>query len=176
MPLYPSNEGFFAQLTNILDNLMEQEKDPKFQDFITRLREAFNIVETALNVKDTGYYVTQEFVNGQAFFPNPSLTSLSQQTPTYRQVYRKVINFGTLPNNTTTSVAHNITMDSNYTVTRLYGAATDPGTSFIPLPYAHTTDANNIILNADTTNINITTGIDYSGYTTTYVIIEYITH
>lgn len=179
MAQHPFNEGSFVPTTPFLDDRSFLELNPnsfEFKDFIVKLRNALNKVELVLNTKDTGKYVTQEFVNGQQFFANPSLSSTTQQNPTPRQVYRKVINFGALPNAATKSTAHGITMDANFSITRLYGAATNPNTSFIPLPYAHTTAANSITLNADTTNINVTTGIDYTAYTTTYIIIEYITH
>jgi hypothetical protein len=45
---------------------------------------------------------------------------------------------------------------------------------YIPLPYASPTLVNNIQLSVDATNVTITTGIDYSAYTVTYVILEYI--
>ena len=61
-----------------------------------------------------------------------------------------------------------------WTFTRLYGAATDPSTSFLPIPFAHPTAANNIALSADATNVSITTGSDRTGYTACYVVLEYI--
>lgn len=177
MAIPPLSDGSFVALSDTFDDQTLQELDSnsfEFKDFIVRLRRAVTNISNALNTKDTGMYVCQDFVNGQVYFPNPALTSSTGQQPTFRQVYRKVINFGALPNAATTSVAHNIIIDSQFTFTRIYGCATNPNTTFIPLPYAHTTSADNIILNVDTTNVNITTGIDYSSYTTSYVILEYI--
>ncbi|HUV84749.1 MAG TPA: hypothetical protein VMV86_03520 [Methanosarcinales archaeon] len=177
MAEFPFNAGSFVYLRNAIDdNLIGQNKleGEKLRDFLTRLRELFGQIEDVLNKKDTGFYVEQQFVNGQVFFPNPTLSSTTSQSPTYRQVYRKVIDFGALPNAGTTSVAHGITTDAQFTFTRIYGCATDPSTTYIPLPYASPTAANNIEINADTTNVNITTGSDRTGFTTTYVVIEWI--
>jgi len=171
------NVGSFVPLLDVFDDQLIRQLDPdseQFKEFLTRLRTNINNIAIALNTKDTGFYVTQSFVNGQVFFPNPSLGSSTPQQPTYRQVYRKVINFGTLPNAATTSVAHGITTTAAFTFTRIYGCATNPNTSFIPLPYASPTLNKNIELNADATNVNITTGIDRTAYTTTYVVLEYI--
>ena len=129
----------------------------------------------ALNLKDTGYYDTSEFITGQKFFPKPGATSLSAATPDFRQTYRKLINFGALPNTGTTNVAHGITVDANTIFTRIYGVANDQtGTSYLPLPYASSTAANNIELSVDNTNVTIITGSNRAAYTITYVILEYI--
>ena len=103
--------GAFVPLTDIFDSQHIYELEvgsPEFKEFLVRLRQSMNDIAMVLNIKDTGYYVDQEFVNGQAFFPNPALTSTTSQTPVLRQVFRKVINFGTLPNTGTTTVAHGI--------------------------------------------------------------------
>ena len=106
---------------------------------------------------------------------NPALNSTTAQSPSMRQVYRLVVNFGALPNATTKSVAHGLTITSGYSLTRLYAASTkNDQSSFLPIPYASPTLNQNILLNMDATNVNITTAIDYSAYTITYVIIEII--
>ena len=135
-----------------------------------------NNIALSVNIRDAGYYVTDEFVNGQNYFINPSLNSNSSTTPVFRQVYRKVINFGALPNAATKSVAHNILVNAAYTFTRIYGCASDPITlNYLPLPYSSSIAlASNIELYVDATNVNIRTGANYSAYTTTYIILEYI--
>ncbi len=174
---FSGDPGAFVPTTDIFDVQRIQELDVKsdeFKEFLVRLRQSVNDIAMVLNVKDTGFYSEEEYVNSQVFFPNPSLSSTSSQTPVERQVFRKVINFGTLPNTASTSVAHGITTDANFTFTRIYGAATDPSTSYIPIPYASSTAANSIEIAVDTTNIVITTGSNRSGFTTTYVVLEYI--
>lgn len=177
-PSSPGQFGLFVPTTNTwsLQQINDLEADENLKNLLIRLYQNINTISLALNQKDTGIYDTTEFIVGQQYFPNPLLTSQSAILPQYRQVSRKVINFGPLPNTATKSVPHNIDIQSNYTITRLYGASTNSnGTSMIPLPYASTTAvANNIELNIDTTNINIITGIDQTNYTTTYIVIEMI--
>lgn len=163
-----SDYGFFLPTTYLFGNESQKE--------LTRnLYRNVNSIILAVNAKDTGIYELTEFINGQVFFSNPALTSLTPQTPTQRQVFRKVINFGALPNTGTTSVAHGIAPDSTFTFTRIYGTASDTtGLTYIPLPYASSTAANNIEIHIDVTNVNIITGIDRTAFDTTYVILEYL--
>jgi hypothetical protein len=84
-------------------------------------------------------------------------------------------NLNLIANTGTLSVPHGISVSSATSSTLVIGSATNPTTkSMIPLPYASPILANNIELNADATNVNITTGSDRSGYTVTYVILEYL--
>jgi hypothetical protein len=174
---FNNDPGAFIATTSLFDTQNIQElniNSQEFKSFLVNLQQQLNNVALLLNIKDTGYYSLEEFLCSQAYFPDPSLSSQTAADPVLRQVFRKVINFGGLPNAGTTSVAHGITIDANTCITRLYGAATDPSTTFIPLPYASTTLVNNIELNADATNINITTGIDRTGFTKCFVVIEWI--
>ncbi len=150
-------------------------KSPEFKELIVRLYQNMNNMALLLNLKDTGYYILEEYANSQQWFKNPSLSSSTSQQPQFRGVFRKVINFGALPNAATKTVAHVIDITSGYSFTRIYGAATkDDQTSFIPLPFSSPTLNENIKLEVTATDISITTDIDYSDYDTTYVIVEYI--
>lgn len=177
---YPSqaNPGLFIPTTNIWDvsQIYSTEvTSPEFKELLVRLYQNIGNIATALNLKDSAYYVQEEFVNGQAYFPNPALSSTSAAQPIMRQVFRKVINFGTLPNAGSTAVAHGLTITSGFSFTRIYGCASDQaGSNFIPLPYASTTLVNNIEMSVDATNVTITTGIDRTAFTVTYAILEYI--
>lgn len=83
-------------------------------------------------------------------------------------IYKKTVNIGNLPNNTTKTVAHTIT---NFdTLIKLEGAFTN-GANSAPLPYPATTASKIVQVYADATNITIGTGEDrssYSGYVTLY--------
>jgi len=168
---YPAQlgPGSFIGTTDLL------QTDDKDQ-LLVKLRQVVNDIALVINTKDSAFYVQEEFVNGQVWFPPSSTTG--GKTATQRQVFRRVVNFGSLPNTATKSVAHGITTNASFTFTRIYGSATDPGassvTSAIPIPYAHPTDANNIALDVDATNVIITTGSDRTAYTTSYVVLEYI--
>ena len=87
-----------------------------------------------------------------------------------KPLYRKVIDFGALPNTTNKQVNNNVTNIS--TVVRAYGYATN-GTNYFPIPFANTTANQSITLVAHKTNVEITTGIDRSAYSTCYITIEY---
>jgi hypothetical protein len=176
MPTNP-NIGLYVPTTYNFDVAQLQDVDvnsPEFKELLVRLYQNVNRIILSLNLKDSAYYVNQEFVNSQLFFP--SSISIADSQPTYRNVFRMVVNFGTLPNNTTKSVAHNIPVNSSFSFTRIYGTATNStATSFIPIPYSSTTAvADNLELYIDDTNVNIKTGADYSAYTICYVILEYL--
>ena len=171
--------GAFIPTTNIWDVAQVYEIDinsPEFKELLVRLYQNINNIALSVNIRDAGYYNTQEFVNGQLYFPNPALTSASPITPVFRQVYRQVVNFGVLPNTGTTSIAHNITVTPTTTFTRIYATASDPsGNNYVPIPYASCTAvADNIELAVTATNVVITTGSNRSNFTITYVVLEYL--
>lgn len=169
--------GAFVPTTNVWDVSQLYDIDvntPQFKELLVRLYQNVNNIALVLNIKDTGYYVTSEFVNGQSFFPNPANNSTTATAPTLRQVFRKVVNFGALPNNTTKSVAHHIPVTAGFTFTRIYGAASDTsGGHYIPIPYA-TPVADDIALDVSTTDVTITTSADRTNFTVCYVVLEYI--
>jgi len=165
---------------------------PEFKEFLVDLLQALNDISIQTNEKDFGRYPLQEIINGQLFFPDPTITPSASnvQTPDYRQVFRTVVNFGALPNgtsSTTKQVAHNIDItsstvgtDNPVTFTRIYGVANRPSTttslSYLPLPYVSHTAADQIQIDVDATNVTITVDgtKNYSDYTKTYIILEYI--
>ena len=167
MTFKPGDLGSFVPTTDIFDL-----DDPK--ELLVQLRQVVNDMALVLNTKDTGIYPEIEFVNGQLWFPNT--VPLSGKTPgLQRQIYRKVINFGALPNTATKSVAHGITLTSTATFTRIYGTANDlVAPLYIPLPFASPTLADNISVTVDGTNVNVTTGNDRTNFTVCYIVLEYI--
>lgn len=173
------NSGAYIQTTDILDAQLIYDLDidsREFREVLVRLRTALNKVAVLLNLKDTGYYPLSEFVNGQSFFPNPALSATgTSQVATYRQVYRLVINFGSLPNTGSTSVAHGLTPTTKWSFTRIYATASDTTSfNYIPIPYASSVLADNISISVDATNVTITTGSDRTNFDTCYVVLEYI--
>ena len=174
--------GSFVQTTQIWGN--EDDKA-----LLVRLYQNVNQIALILNTKSTGAYYLQEFVIGDLFFPNPTTT----QEPTERQVSRIVVNFGALPSAGTKSVPHNLNPAQQWTFTKIYGCANNPtlfttpptafgavptGMNYIPLPYVSVRDATgDLELSVDQVNVNITTGgTDYSNWTITYVILEWLTN
>lgn len=160
-----NNTGLYVESTDVFDiDLLESidVTEPAFKELLVRLYQNINRIRLSLNLKDSAYYVENEFLNGQVFFQD-------------QQAFRTLINFGALPASTTKSVAHGINVTNSFSFTRIYGCASNQiDMQYIPLPYASPTSVNNIQLDVDETNVTITTGIDYSAYTVTYVILEYI--
>jgi len=161
----PTN--YIWEAANVYD--MDVTSD-EFKELVVRLYQNLNAVQFGVNARDVGTYDTNEFVCGQLFFPNPTRNANTSH-PDRRQVYRLVVDFGALPNSTTKSVAHNLTITGGYSFTRLYGASSDPSNKrYIPIPNANT----DINLEVDATNVKIKTSGTFSSFTTTYVILEYI--
>jgi len=138
-----------------------------FEDFIEMFDREYKKVTDAINTKEGSLYLPQELATYQQYF--------SVEDPqNNRNVYRKVVDFGALPNATLKRVQHNVTFTNTTRMTRMYGAASDPsGIQFIPLPFSSPTLINNVTLEADETDIIITTGADFSNFRETTVVIEY---
>lgn len=177
MPNNVSDWGMYIPTTTILDVGILQDIDvnsPDFKELLVRLYQTVNNIAVATNLKDTGYYLTQEFNTGQLLF------NVANDLTRLRSIYRTTINFGALPVTGTKSVAHripNIGNPTTYSAVKVYGASTNQSTSnFIPIPYSSATAiADNLELWIDQTNVNIATGgTDYSAYTITYIIFEYV--
>jgi hypothetical protein len=178
IPIQDQNSiGVFVPTTFILDVAQLQSinvTEPAFKELLVRLYENLNRMVLSLNSKTSGVYPTNQTVTGNMYFPVAASTSLV--TMPNRPVTRIVINFGALPNAGTKSVAHGLTINSAVSFTNIYGTASDPvNFKYIPLPYASTTLNKNIELNVDATNVNVITGIDYSAYTLTYIVLEFLT-
>jgi hypothetical protein len=87
-----------------------------------------------------------------------------------KSVYRKVIDVGSLPNNTTKNVPHGITTIEE--LVDVYGTEENGG-AWRPLPNSSTLALTaNIAVAVDATNVIIATGSDRS-LETGFVIIEY---
>jgi hypothetical protein len=180
MPLQDADQfGAFLQTTQVWDVAQLEEVDvnsKEFKELLVRLYQQINNIVNVLNIKDTGKYDTEEFVNGQVYFSNPSLSSATAQVPEDRQVLRKVIYYDqALPNAGVTTIPHLITCTPATTFTRIYGVANDTaGNNYIPLPYASPTLVNNIELSVDATNVTITTGSNRTNFTITYIVLEFL--
>lgn len=172
---FQSNQGSFSPTTFILDveNIYRTEVNtPEFKELLVRLYQNLFLMATILNTKHSALYPLQEFCNGQAYFP---LVGSSQQTNQYRQVFRTTIDFGALPNATSIARPHNIDIRTSFRFTRIYGASSDPlNMAYIPLPYASSNGTDNIQVDVDVTNVTLTTTKNWSSYTTTYLVLEYV--
>lgn len=125
-----------------------------------------------VNVKENGTYETNEVLTAQQWF---SVESPGTAIKT-RYTFRTVVNFGALPNATTKSKAHGISVTPGTIFTKILATATYPGNRAVNVPYVNvTTPTDGIELWVDATNVNIrTTTANWVAYTTVYVVLEYI--
>jgi hypothetical protein len=129
-------------------------------------------ISDAVNTRVIGFYLDEELLSGKAFIPGVNTVGSPDQ---FRQVFRKVIDFGPLPNTGTKSVPHGILFDNQFTLVSLTAAATNPTTltAFSPV-YAPSPDASGVQLFMNATNVVIITNSNRSGYTRCFVVIEYM--
>ncbi len=126
------------------------------------LVEQLKKISNAVNVREIGWLLDEEYLSGQQFIPSLNNTGESQQ---FRSVLRKVIDFSPLVIGVN-SKQHNINFDTNFTLMQLYGAATSSGTlTAIPIPNGGNT------IDMDATNINITAT---AAYDRCFVVVSYI--
>lgn len=142
------------------------------------LRQTLNKMAIAINTKDNGLYNNEEVLTGKQFLPTFSTQTASNVN--FRDVFRMVVDFGALPNAATKSVPHGIVTTQDYRFILIYATANQPGattiTSAIPISFATPTAlANNIQIDIDPINVNITTNTAfYTVYTSVFVVLEYI--
>jgi hypothetical protein len=183
------NQGMFLPTTQVWDVseiYSTDVKSPEFKELLVRLYQNVNKIATIVNMKDSALYSQSEFINGQKFFPNTPPSAQVTTNPAQRQVYRKVLDIGTL---TTGAYPHGITtmtrtlspvdgllLTNGTTFTRIYGAASDPvNRLYIPLPYASNAANSSVEISVDQTNVNIVKGAAVANtYTKTYIILEYL--
>lgn len=162
--------GIFIPTTRVYNS--SQVKTIGVEPLLVYLAQDINAMSNVINLKTSGYYAQEEYLDGNQWFPDTA--TIQSQNRVYRSEFRAVVDFGALPNATSKSVAHGLDT-TNWTITNIYGAATDPSApSFIPIPFASPTLNLNISLSADNTNVVITTGVDRTAYTGCYVVLEYL--
>lgn len=172
-------KGMFLPTTSVWDTstISSTGLSDDLKQLFIRLYRNINDIAMQVNKKDSAVYGKQEFVCGQTFFPNPSLTSSSSTTPKPRQVYRKVIYFSALGSSSTVQQAHGLTITSGFTFTRIYGCASDTTAKlYLPIPYSSVGAlGSGIEVWVDATNVNIKVGTARTSYSA-YVIVEYLKH
>lgn len=139
------------------------------------------LTATILNVKENANYELFELLTAQQYFSTQPAGTIN--TPRY--TFRKVIDFGALPNNATKSVAHGLVLDdgvnpSTWFFTKIQADAFDPAVGAelgISIPYYDIVAgavANPINIFVNQTNVVITTTSNRTNFTRCYVTLEYI--
>lgn len=163
-------QGLLAQTQDTFDTQRAKEliQDPdKLKEVLIQIALRFNNLATIVNYKDTGLYLTSDFLSGRQYF---SITSPSIMRPSVRHI----VNFGALPNAGTKTVAHGINVTANTIWVNIYGTATQPGIDGIPLPYVAPVILDSISLKIDAVNVSVTTTANYAAYTICYIVLEFI--
>ena len=91
-----------------------------------------------------------------------------------KPIYEITVNTGTLPNNTTKTTAHGISNLKSVIDFKGYALNTNNGIN-IPLPYVYKSGTTTRCLQvyADATNITLVSMENMSGYTESYVTLQY---
>jgi hypothetical protein len=87
--------GLFVPTTDIYEvGILEKidPSSPQFKELIVRLSLNLNRISLALNLKESAYYVEEEFITSQLYF-NP----ISTDPQNLRSGFRKIINIGLFP-------------------------------------------------------------------------------
>src|ERR1700684_2199476 len=144
----------------------------KWEDARPFVVEQLKKITTAVNIREIGWFLDEELLSGKAFIPGLNNVANGSTSQQYRQILRKVIDFGALPNAGTKAVGHGITVDANFTLIQMWASATDPiGLTALPIPFATPVALNqNIALQMDAVNVTITTGTNRSNYTRCFVV------
>ena len=140
------------------------EKPEDLRNFTT---EQLRIHATGINFREIGWMIDREVITGKNFIPGTS----SSSNQAFRTVFRKVVDFGALPDTTTKAVAHGITNDINFTLIDSWASATDP-VAFKDITFGF--GGTVVYLIIDGPDVKITTTADYTNYTRCNVVIEYM--
>jgi hypothetical protein len=159
-----------------IQQIQQTQADPLLKELLIRMYQNIALIATVLNVKTTGQYLIGQTMDGNLWFPNPANNSSTAARPVQRPEARVVVNFGTLPNAGSKSVAHGITCTTSTLFTRIYATASDQsGFNYVPIPYASCTDAaHNIQIDVGSANVTITTGTDRTNFTQCLVVLEFL--
>jgi hypothetical protein len=179
-----SYNNTFGPANSVVNFLAEEfqlpEEGEDFEEFYTQRERD---TASAINVREIGRYSLQEIVTGQTWFGSNSAT----QSNLPRFVFRKVLkwvdatnaNSTNLPNNTTGSMAHGITLTSTGFFTNIYAESKNPSATsgqqkYIIIGFASPTAGESIAIWCDDTKVYIKTGNNRSAWTQTNIILEYI--
>lgn len=140
----------------------------KWDDARPFMVEQLKKISNAINIREIGWFLDEELLSGKAFIPGA--IPAGNTTPIqYRQILRKVIDFGPLIVGVNQK-PHGILFDANFTLIQLWGAATRVTGVLLAfnIPDGPGTGSS---INMDVTNINILTTVAMDRC---IVVVEYI--
>lgn len=137
----------------------------KWEDARSFIVEQLKALANAVNDREIGFFLDQELLTGKAFIPGSNLILDAGSSQTMRTILRKVIVFPGLTAGLNTQ-AHNITIDSNFTLIQMFGAATN-ATALTGEPLPNGADT----ITYDANNVYVTVA---AGYDRCNVVMEYM--
>ena len=124
----------------------------------------------------TGYKFGQVTVQNTITNPSPAASYSTDEQLTGgtwidgKPIYRKTLDCGALPNNSTKSVTHGIN-DIDWVID-IYGSANSPDNT-ITLPFVYSNDSYGVQLYCDKTSLKIYASSNKTAYTKSYITLEY---
>lgn len=138
---------------------------PEFSQFLLKMSDYAREFAPAINQREICAYVANEIITGSTLF-----SDLESQN--VRPVFRKVVQFGALPNTTSKSVPHEIDVMNTYQFIKILVIGNNPSATGTT-PYATVLANKDSRVDITLSNIVITTTADYSAFTVCSVILEY---
>lgn len=136
----------------------------KWEDGRAFIVEQLKNISNAVNIRTIGWYLDEELLSGNQFFPGVPPPGNEGPGP-YRSMLRKTIDFSPLVIGLNTQ-PHGIQIDSNFSLIHMFaGASNAVALTGEPIPNGSDT------ITYDATNIYITTA---KAYTRCYCTLEYI--
>ena len=135
------------------------------KQLFTELARSFNEIAIVTNMRVIGTFADSlPAITGEQWF----LSGSNRQQQSLRSVY-PITGFGTYP--------HNVDTTNFGGFTRIYGTGSD-GTNWYPLPYVDVTSVTNqILINVDASNINVTGGAGSPpAITSGFVVLEWLSN
>lgn len=151
---------------NLTESIVLPEDESQFR---IKLKDTLQEQARVINKKTNNQFEEIELLNGETY---PGINPQSKN-----EIFRKIINTGALPNASTKIIAHGISgINNNWYFVHIYGTAMEPAgvgnrPFYIPLP--NSGSSYQVELMIDNTNINITTITNLSGFTKSFIILEY---
>jgi len=126
------------------------------------LNESYREIAQKVNEREIGIYGENFYtVTGQKWFLDDEIGPLQTQ----RRIYRFI---------SSGSIVHQIDLNNIKAIVKIYGTFTN-GTNWYPLPFVDISNTiNQVSIDIDPTNINITAGAGAPAITEGYVIIEWL--
>src|SRR5271168_161302 len=98
----------------------------KWEDARSFIVEQLKRLANAVNIREIGWFLDQELLSGKAFIPGVNNANNGATNQAFRTILRTVVVFPGLVIGANTQ-PHGITVDANFSLIQMFGAATNAG-------------------------------------------------